>query len=200
MSRLIEAWKKLGEGRHSLSRWTPKNTEDAGTRALSRTPRDRPAFATPLIDIEDIGWRDDGSFVDLEDRVIELAIQTLSLGRDVSHAFGRPNLSKHRRVDRAAMEGHPFQQGHSSDAVGNGSGSPQTCCLLSSNDDPNAARIGASLARSPIYRAEGPKVALITRALRLWSKPGAIRRRGFYSPGVSRLSRILPANIGAGSG
>ena len=70
--RLIEAWKKLGEGRHLHLAGTPENSEDAGTLAYLEDTARQAGLATTLIDIEDIGWRDDGSFVDLDERAIEL--------------------------------------------------------------------------------------------------------------------------------
>ena len=65
-----------------------ENAEDAGTLAyLEDTARaGRPA--TTLIDIEDIGWRDDGSFVDLDDRAIELAFKLYPWEWMFHDAFG----------------------------------------------------------------------------------------------------------------
>src|ERR1700721_1126958 len=69
--RLIDAWKKLGEARHLHLAGTTENDEDAGTLAYLEDTARQAGLATTLIDIEDIGWRDDGSFVDPE-RSIEL--------------------------------------------------------------------------------------------------------------------------------
>jgi glutathionylspermidine synthase len=73
--RLIEAWKKLGEGRHLHLAGVTENAEDAGTLAYLEDTARQAGLATTLIDIEDIGCRDGGCFVDLDDRAIELAFK-----------------------------------------------------------------------------------------------------------------------------
>src|SRR5260370_6739689 len=73
--RLIDAWKKLGEGGHLHLTGTTENAEDAGTLAYLEETARQARLATTLIDIEDIGWRDDGSFVDLDDRGLALALK-----------------------------------------------------------------------------------------------------------------------------
>src|ERR1700726_968702 len=71
--RLIEAWKVIGAGRHLHLTGTTGNEEDAGTLAYLEDTARQAGLATTLIDIEDIGLReDDGSLVDLEGRAIEL--------------------------------------------------------------------------------------------------------------------------------
>jgi glutathionylspermidine synthase len=61
---LIGAWKKLGEGRHLHLAGTTENTEDAGTLAYLEDTARQAGLATSLIDIADIGWREDSGFVD----------------------------------------------------------------------------------------------------------------------------------------
>src|ERR1700722_8282444 len=74
--RLIEAWRKIGGDRHLHLAGTIENPEDAGTLAYLEDTARQSGLATTLIDIEDIGLReDDGSFVDLEGRAIELAFK-----------------------------------------------------------------------------------------------------------------------------
>src|SRR3977135_994700 len=68
--RLIEAWKKFGAGRHLHLTGMTESEEDAGTLAYLEDTARQAGFATTLIDIEDLGLRDDGRFVDLEDRGI----------------------------------------------------------------------------------------------------------------------------------
>src|ERR1700674_4018916 len=74
--RLIDAWKKLGEGGHLHLTGTTENAEDAGTLAYLEDTARQAGLTTTSIDIADIGWRDDeGSFVDLDHRAIELAFK-----------------------------------------------------------------------------------------------------------------------------
>src|SRR6202043_348641 len=71
--RLREGWKKLGAGHRLHLTGTTDNPEDAGTLAYLEDTARQAGLETTLIDIEDIGLRDDGNFVDLENRPIELA-------------------------------------------------------------------------------------------------------------------------------
>src|SRR5215813_78788 len=64
--RLIEAWKKLAAGRHLHLTGTTSNEEDVGTLAYLEDTATQAGLATTLIDIDDIGWRDEGGFVDLD--------------------------------------------------------------------------------------------------------------------------------------
>ncbi|MGL1367520.1 glutathionylspermidine synthase family protein, partial [Vibrio parahaemolyticus] len=73
--QLIEAWKTLGQHRHLHLTGTTANEEDAGTLAYLEDTATQAGLATTLIDIEDIGWRDDGGFVDLEGRDIAFAFK-----------------------------------------------------------------------------------------------------------------------------
>src|ERR1700675_3778097 len=57
--RLIETWKKLGGTHHVHLAGTTENTEDACTLAYLEDTARQAGLATTLIDIEDIGLRDD---------------------------------------------------------------------------------------------------------------------------------------------
>ena len=92
--RLIEAWKKLGAGRHLHLAGMTENVEDAGTLAYLEDTARQAGLTTTLIDIEDIGLRDDGRFVDLDDRADRTRVQALSLGMDVSRRVRRQQLAK----------------------------------------------------------------------------------------------------------
>src|ERR1700682_5334199 len=54
--RLIEAWKKLGEGRHLHLAGTTESSEDAGTLAYLEDTARPAGLGTPRIDIEGMGW------------------------------------------------------------------------------------------------------------------------------------------------
>src|ERR1700689_2813869 len=66
--RLIDAWKKLGAGSHLHLAGMTESTEDTATLAYLEDAARQAGLATTSIGIEDIGWRDDGNFVDLDDR------------------------------------------------------------------------------------------------------------------------------------
>ena len=73
--RLIDAWKKFGGTHHLHLAGMTENEEDAGTLAYLQDTASQAGLKTTLIDIEEIGLRDDGHFVDLDDRAIELAFK-----------------------------------------------------------------------------------------------------------------------------
>ena len=73
--RLVEAWKKVGAGRHLHLTGASNNTEDAGTLAYLEDTARQAGLTTTLIDIADVGLRDDGGFVDLDNRAIDLAFK-----------------------------------------------------------------------------------------------------------------------------
>ncbi len=86
--RLIDAWKKLGDAHHLHLAGMTENAEDAGTLAYLQDAASQAGLATTLIDIEDIGLRDDGKFVDLDDRLIELAFKLYPWEWMFHDAFG----------------------------------------------------------------------------------------------------------------
>jgi len=85
---LIDAWKKVSAGRHVHLAGTTENAEDAGTLAYLEDTARQAGLATTLIDIEDIGLRDDGSFADLDDRSIELVFKLYPWEWMFHDAFG----------------------------------------------------------------------------------------------------------------
>jgi glutathionylspermidine synthase len=86
--RLIETWKKVGAGRHLHLTGMTENPEDAGTLAYLEDTARQAGLGTTMIDIEDLGLRDDGSFVDLEDRPIALAFKLYPWEWMFHDAFG----------------------------------------------------------------------------------------------------------------
>src|SRR6478736_6084106 len=67
--RLIEAWKTIGADGHLHLTGTTGNEEDAGTLAYLEDTARQAGLSTTLLDIEEIGWRNDGGgFVDLANR------------------------------------------------------------------------------------------------------------------------------------
>src|SRR6202162_1884403 len=86
--RLIETWTKLGDDRHLHLAGTIENPEDAGTLAYLEDTARQAGLSTTLIDIEDIGLDEHGSFVDLDNRAIELAFKLYPWEWMFHDAFG----------------------------------------------------------------------------------------------------------------
>jgi glutathionylspermidine synthase len=185
--RLIEAWKKLGEGRHLHLTGTTANAEDAGTLAYLEDTARQAGLATTLIDIEDIGLRDDdGSFVDLDNRSIELAFKLYPWEWMFHDAFGA------RLADAPTRWIEPPWK-----AILSNKGIlpllwemfPDHPNLLPAyfEDDPNSARLGASFVRKPLYSREGANVTLVSAGVAVAEQQGPYGAEGFIRQALAPL-------------
>jgi glutathionylspermidine synthase len=184
--RLIEAWRKLGEGSHLHLAGTLENPEDAGTLAYLEDTARQAGLGTTLIDIEDIGWRDDGGFVDSDDRSIELAFKLYPWEWMFGDAFGERLAQAPTRWIEPPWK-----------AVLSNKGIlpllwemfPDHPNLLPAyfEDDPNAARLGASFVRKPLYSREGANVALISAGVTVVEQQGPYGAEGFVRQALAPL-------------
>ena len=184
--RLIDAWKKLGAGRYLHLTGTTETTEDAGTLAYLEDTARQAGLDTTLLDIEAIGWRDDGSFVDLDDRSIELAFKLYPWEWMFHDAFGE-------RLAKAPTRWiePPWK------AILSNKGIlpllwemfPNHPNLLPAyfEDDPNAGKLGASFVRKPLYSREGANVALVSRGVTLVEQEGPYGAEGFIRQALAPL-------------
>ena len=184
--RLIEAWKKLGEGRHLHLAGTTENIEDAGTLAYLEDTARQAGLETTLIDVEDIGWRDDIGFVDLDGRSMELVFKLYPWEWMFHDAFGeRLAQAPTRWVEP------PWK------AILSNKGIlpllwemfPDHPNLLPAyfEDDPNAARLGASFVRKPLYSREGANVTLISEGVTVVEQEGPYGVEGFIRQALAPL-------------
>jgi glutathionylspermidine synthase len=184
--RLIEAWGKLGKQRPLHLAGSTENSEDAGTLAYLEDTARQAGLATTLIDIEDIGWRDDGSFVDLDNRAIELAFKLYPWEWMFRDTFGE-------RLARAPTRWiePPWK------AILSNKGMlpllwemfPDHPNLLPAffEDDPNSARLGTSFVRKPIYSREGANVALVSEGIKVVEQDGPYGAEGFIRQALAPL-------------
>ena len=183
---LIDAWKKVGAGRHVHLAGTIENAEDAGTLAYLEDTARQAGLATTLIDIEDIGLRDDGSFADLDDRSIELVFKLYPWEWMFHDAFGA------RLADAPTRWIEPPWK-----AILSNKGIlpllwemfPDHPNLLPAffEDDPNAAELGASFVRKPLYSREGANVALISDGVTVVEQEGPYGAEGFIRQAFAPL-------------
>jgi len=189
--RLIDAWRKLGQGKLGQPRLlhlagTTDNIEDAGTLAYLEDTARQAGLQTSLIDVEDIGWRDDGGFVDLDNREIELAFKLYPWEWMFHDAFGE-------RLAKAATRWiePPWK------AILSNKGMlpllwemfPDHPNLLPAyfEDDPNCARLGASYVRKPIYSREGANIALVREGVEVAAQSGPYGTEGFIRQALAPL-------------
>jgi glutathionylspermidine synthase len=184
--RLIEAWKKLGAERHLHLTGTSESEEDAGTLAYLEDTARQAGLTTTLIDIADIGWRDDGSFVDLDNRALELAFKLYPWEWMFQEAFGpRLRLSLTRWIEppwKAILSnkgvlallwemfpGHPN--------------------LLPAffEDEPNAKSLSSSFVRKPLYSREGANVSIVRHGDIVAAEPGPYGAEGYIRQALAPL-------------
>ena len=184
--RLIEAWKKLGAGRHLHLAGMTGSTEDTGTLAYLEDTAVPAGLQTTLIDIEDIGLRDDGGFVDLDDRPIELSFKLYPWEWMFHDAFGAKLATAPTRwieppwkiiLSNKGMLALLWEM------------FPRHPNLLPAffDDDPNAAGLGTSYVRKPIYSREGANVALISKGVTLAEQQGPYGAEGFIRQALAPL-------------
>ena len=184
--RLIEAWKKLGQGRHLHLAGMTESSEDAGTLAYLEDAARQAGLATTGIDIEDIGWRDDGNFVDLDERTIELAFKLYHWEWMFHDAFGARLIKAPTRWIEPPWKAVLSNKGILALLWEMFPGHPN---LLPAyfEDDPNVARLGASFVRKPLYSREGANVALVSEGVTLVKQEGPYGAEGFVRQALAPL-------------
>ena len=159
-----------------------------------RIPRARPGLQTTLIDIEDIGLRDDGQFVDLDDRAIELAFKLYPWEWMFHDAFGAQLAERADALDRAAMESDPVQQGHPAPAVGDVSEPSEFAAGLFRGRSERSDDSARPLSASRSIRAKAPMSRWSAPAPRWWSRKAPMARKD-SSARRWRRCRISPVNM-----
>ena len=187
--RLIEAWKKLGAGRHLHLAGMTESTEDTGTLAYLEDTASQAGLATTSIDVEDIGWRDDGNFVDLGDRGIELAFKLYPWEWMFHDEFGARLAKAPTRWIEPPWKAILSNKGILPLLWEIFPGHPN---LLPAyfDDDPNAASLGTSFVRKPLYSREGANVALVSDGRTIVEQEGPYGAEGFIRQALAQLPRF----------
>jgi glutathionylspermidine synthase len=183
---LIDAWKKVGAGRHVHLAGTIENAEDAGTLAYLEDTARQAGLATTLIDIEDIGLRDDGSFADLDDRSIELVFKLYPWEWMFHDAFGARLADAPTRWIEPPWKAILSNKGILPLLWEMFPGHPNLLPAFF-EDDPNAAELGASFVRKPLYSREGANVALISDGVTVVEQQGPYGAEGFIRQAFAPL-------------
>jgi glutathionylspermidine synthase len=189
--RLIEAWRKLGGGRALHLTGTTGNAEDAGTLAYLEDTARQAGLATAIIDIEDIGWRDDaGGFVDLDNRNMELVFKLYPWEWMFHDAFGAKLESAPTRWIEPPWKAILSNKGILPLLWEMFPGHPN---LLPAyfEDDPQAGRLGTSFVRKPLYSREGANVTLVSGGTTLVEQEGPYGAEGFIRQALSPLPNFL---------
>jgi glutathionylspermidine synthase len=185
--RLIARWREFGEGRPLHLTGLTEDSEDAGTLIYLADTAKQAGLAPEIIDIEDVGWREDGGgFVDLDGTDIALAFKLYPWEWMFHDAFGaRIEGAPTRWIEppwKAILsnkgilpllwrmfEGHPN--------------------LLPAyfEDDPGAASLGASFVRKPLYSREGANVSLVSDGVVVTTEEGPYGAEGYIRQALAPL-------------
>ncbi|HZE51884.1 MAG TPA: glutathionylspermidine synthase family protein [Bradyrhizobium sp.] len=184
--RLIDAWKKLGNATHLHLAGALGNAEDAGTLAYLEDCARQAGLKTTLLDIEAIGWRDGGGFVDLDGREIALAFKLYPWEWMFHDAFGEKLATAPTRWVEPPWK-----------AILSNKGVlallwemfPEHPNLLPAffEDDPNAASLGASFVRKPLFSREGANIALVREGITVAEQKGPYGAEGFIRQALAPL-------------
>ena len=183
--RLIERWTELGDGRHLHLAGMTGNSEDAGTLAYLEDTASQAGLATTLIDIEQIGWRDGGGFVDLEGRDIALAFKLYPWEWMFREAFGEKLLEAPTRWIEPPWKAILSNKGILPLLWEMFHGHPNLLPAFF-EDDPESASLGDTFVRKPLLSREGANVTLVSRGTTLEQEDGPYGAEGFvrqaYAP------------------
>jgi glutathionylspermidine synthase len=184
--RLIEAWEKFDGLRHLHLAGLTENTEDAGTLAYLEDTATQAGLTTTLIDVEDIGLAEDGRFVDLDNRAIEFAFKLYPWEWMFHDVFGAHLIKASTRWIEPPWK-----------AILSNKGIlpllwemfPNHPNLLPAyfEDDPDAAKLGSSFVRKPLFSREGANVALVSAGATLVAEGGPYGAEGFIHQAFARL-------------
>jgi glutathionylspermidine synthase len=177
--RLIDTWKKLGQGRHLHLTGTTASEEDLGTLAYLEDTAVQADLKTTLIDIEDIGWREaSGSFVDLDNRDIALAFKLYPWEWMFREEFGGKLKDAATRWIEPPWKAVLSNKGILPLLWEMFEGHPN---LLPAyfEDDPRARELGASYVRKPLYSREGANVTLVSEGVPFAEHVGPYGAEGF---------------------
>ena len=176
--RLIEAWRKIASGAHLHLTGTTDNSEDYGTLAYLQDTATQAGLSTTLIDIEDIGWRSSGGFVDLDNRDIKLAFKLYPWEWMFRDEFGSKLAEAETRWIEPPWKAILSNKGILPLLWEMCPGHPN---LLAAHfeDDPRAKELGSSFVRKPLYSREGANVVLVSEAVPFAEREGPYGAEGF---------------------
>src|SRR6266404_6832082 len=184
--RLIDGWKKVAAGRQIHLTGITENAEDAGTLAYLEDTARQAGLATTLIDIEAIGWRDGGGFVDLDDRPMELVFKLYPWEWMFQDAFGAKLADAPTRWLEPPWKAILSNKGILPLLWEMFPGHPNLLPAFF-EDDPKVAELGASFVRKPLYSREGANVALIREGVTLVQQQGPYGAEGFIRQAFAPL-------------
>jgi glutathionylspermidine synthase len=196
--RLIEAWRSFGSGRKLHLACMTDNPEDLGTVSYIRDCAHQAGLETAVLAMADIGKTPKGAFIDLQGGPIELAFKLYPWEWMLREAFGSslPGAS-------TQWVEPPWKAILSNKGILPllWSMFPRHPNLLPAyfDDDGEAARLGTSYVRKPLYSREGANVELIVGGDAVDSDGGPYGAEGFVRQAIAPLPRFADSYVVLGS-
>ncbi len=184
--RLIDAWKRLCAGAHLHLAGMTESTEDTGTLTYLADTAGQAGLTTTLLDIEDIGLRDDGTFVDLDNRSIALIFKLYPWEWMFQEAFGAAIGKAPTRWIEPPWKAVLSNKGMLALLWEMFPGHPNLLPAFFEND-PDVTGLGTSYVRKPLYSREGANVALILGGVTLAQEDGPYGAEGFIRQALAPL-------------
>lgn len=186
---LIGAWAKVAKGRHLHLAAVMASEEDAGTVCYLEDVARQAGLTTTMIDIEQIGSRGDGSFVDMDDRNIDLAFKLYPWEWMMREAFGGNLKGASTRWIEPPWKAILSNKGILPLLW---SMFPRHPNLLAAyfDDDPAASELGSTYVRKPLYSREGANVAIVTSGEVLEEQPGPYGTEGYIRQQLASLGNF----------
>jgi len=184
--RLIEAWKKLGGARHLHLAGMLESTEDSGTLAYLEDTARQAGLATTMLDIEDIGLAEGNCFVDLDNNPIEMVFKLYPWEWMFHDEFGADIAKASTRWIEPPWKAILSNKGMLPLLWEMFRGHPN---LLPAyfEDDPEAAGLGTSFVRKPLFSREGANVTLVSAGTTLVEQQGPYGAEGFIRQTLAPL-------------
>jgi glutathionylspermidine synthase len=184
--RLIDAWKTIAGDRRLHLAGALQSAEDAGTLQYLSDVAQQAGLKTSLIDIAAIGLRGDGSFVDLDDQVIDLVFKLYPWEWMFRESFGANLKGSSTRWIEPPWKAILSNKGILPLLWSMFPGHPN---LLPAyfEDEEAAAGLGTSYVRKPLYSREGANVTLVSAGSPIDQQPGPYGAEGFVRQALAPL-------------
>jgi glutathionylspermidine synthase len=184
--RLIETWQAIAGARRLHLAGALESAEDAGTLQYLADVAGQAGLNTTLIDMTEIGLRDDGSFVDLDDQVIELVFKLYPWEWMFRESFGANLKAASTRWIEPPWKAILSNKGILPLLWAMFPGHPN---LLPAyfEDDGAAMSLGASYVRKPLYSREGANVTLVSAGSPIDQQDGPYGAEGFVRQALAPL-------------
>jgi glutathionylspermidine synthase len=187
--RLIEAWKKVARGAHLHLAGTTESSEDYGTLAYLQDTATQAGLSTTLIDVEDIGWRSSGGFVDLDNRDMTFVFKLYPWEWMFRDEFGSNLAEARTRWVEPPWKAILSNKGILPLLWEMFPGHPNLLAAYF-EDDPRAKKLGSSFVRKPLYSREGANVVLVSEAVPFAEREGPYGSEGFVRQDLAPVRKF----------